>query len=367
MNSDVHNQSVRDNGNPYWYWITLIFSCFYFSPVFYNLSQYSKYEIGVVITVYIIFVFLYNLCSKAKERNIIPPVVAILVLCIFATPLNPGTFTLIAYTAFFVAFALPKKESRLGLFFIILIIILSAYFFVDSKLHFIIPGMVISLGLYAFGYLERYERINRLLQTKSQEQIEQLAKIAERERIARDLHDLLGHSLSSIALKSELAQKLIESKQSDAAKLEISAVADLSRSILSEVRQAVTGFKKRQLKGVIEQLKSELQSANFVVITTNIPTTLPPKIESALTLIIKESVTNILRHSQGDTVELNFTQDTDHLKLSISDNGHIEKIKWGNGLFGMQERCKLLHGRFTADILDNTLRLNINLPLSTNT
>ncbi len=366
MQTDVLNQSLRDKGNPYWYWVSLIFSSFYFLPIFFNPSAYSKTDISFSILAYIVFIYLYNLCTKAKEEEIYVPTGAILLLCAIATNFNPGAYTLFAFTAFFIGFCLPKRKSLTSLAVIFISISLSAFLFLDKTIYFIIPGWILSIGLYAFGYLERYERLHQLSKAKSQEQIEQLAKIAERERIARDLHDLLGHSLSSIALKSELAEKLLLSNKAEEAGKEISAVADLSRSILSEVRQAVSGFKQQALKGILSNLKKELESANFQVLIQNTPNTLPPKIESALTLIIKEIVTNTLRHSKGDKIDFQFNQNNNILELTVLDNGYVEKVKWGNGLLGIQERCELLLGNFSTEITNNKLQLSLNLPLHSN-
>ena len=113
-----------------------------------------------------------------------------------------------------------------------------------------------------------------------------------------DMHDLLGHSLSSLALKSELSEKLIEKGNIELAQQEISEVAELARSTLSEVRQAVTGLKLQSLNGGIEKLSEQLQHLGFKTTLDVAPIQVDASMESTLLMLCKEWVTNILRHSQ---------------------------------------------------------------------
>src|SRR5690606_29364533 len=104
--------------------------------------------------------------------------------------------------------------------------------------HYLIPGIVPMIGLTFFGIIYRDAMIYAEKERKSQAQLEQLAKVAERERIARDLHDVLGHTLSSIALKSQLAEKLGNINDMDGALKEIKEVSQIASTALFDVRQA---------------------------------------------------------------------------------------------------------------------------------
>ena len=143
-------------------------------------------------------------------------------------------------------------------------------------------------------------RMNRQLR-KANEEIEHLAKVAERERIARDLHDVLGHTLSVITLKSELAGKLIDRDPHRAGK-EIREVEEISRQALSEVRDAIRGYRSKGLVAELAQAKSTLETAG-VAVSCDASTTmkLPAVQESVLTMAVREAVTNVVRHAQART------------------------------------------------------------------
>jgi len=212
-----------------------------------------------------------------------------------------------------------------------------------------------------FGSSTQRDVKHRIAQARSQEKIEQLATIAERERIARDLHDLIGHSLSSIALKAELADKYIELNQQDNAQQEIKQVAQLSRDILSEVRHAVSGLKKYNLADSLNKLIVELRQHKFTVQCDNTLPTISAKIESTLSLILTEAITNILRHSHGNKVSIVLSSNNQQISLAINDNGKCGSFVQGNGLQGISERCQQLNGTVSIDTKSG-FALNITLP-----
>jgi two-component system sensor histidine kinase DesK len=208
--------------------------------------------------------------------------------------------------------------------------------------------------------------MQKLSEQRSQQQIEQLATVAERERIARDLHVLLGHTLSSIALKAELAEKLAEAGQVEKSIDEISQVAQITREALSEVRQAVSGYKSKDPQAEVDKIVSRLADKKFNVVQEISLRNLTPKAESSLLLILKEAVTNILRHSNGDRVMIKTQQTEKSILLTIFDNGTHFKDKnkqplFSNGLTGIVERVNALNGQFTIDT-NKGFELNIILP-----
>ena len=176
------------------------------------------------------------------------------------------------------------------------------------------------------------------------------------------MHDLLGHTLSSLALKSELSQKLMEKKQFEMAAQEISEVATLARSCLSEVRHAVSGLKQTGLSAEIISLTKELVAMNFDVTTDIQYKKLDAKTESALIMIFKEATTNILRHSNGSEVHFVIKQTDNDLNVELSDNGTVSNIKIGNGLQGIKSRVEELGGTF--DFSKNKTSPNFALNIS---
>jgi two-component system sensor histidine kinase DesK len=204
-------------------------------------------------------------------------------------------------------------------------------------------------------------RMNRQLR-KANEEIEHLAKVAERERIARDLHDVLGHTLSVITLKSELAGKLMERDPQRAAK-EIGEVEQISRQALSDVRDAIRGYRSQGLAAELAQAKSTLETAGLTV-QCDAATTLklPAVQESVLSLAVREAVTNVVRHAQARTCRLRLEQQNGACRLQIQDDGRGGFDTEGNGLRGMRERVEMLGGTLNRNTETGTT-LTITLPL----
>ena len=218
--------------------------------------------------------------------------------------------------------------------------------------------MIIGAGNTFFA--ER-NRMNRKLR-KANEEIEHLAKVAERERIARDLHDVLGHTLSVITLKSELAGKLIDRDPQRAGK-EIREVEEISRQALSDVRDAIRGYRSKGLLAEMAQAKSTLETAGVTVrCDASTIVKLPAMQEGVLTMAVREAVTNVVRHAQARNCSLRLEQQNGACRLEIEDDGRGGFQNEGNGLRGMRERVEMLGGMLTRDTRVGT-RIAITVPL----
>jgi two-component system sensor histidine kinase DesK len=185
--------------------------------------------------------------------------------------------------------------------------------------------------------------------------------VAERERIARDLHDVLGHTLSVIILKSELAGKLME-RDPQRAGNEIREVEQISRQALSEVRDAIRGYRSRGLEAELAQAKSTLETAGVKAEWHAAKISLPALQESVLSMAVKEAVTNVVRHAQARNCSLRLEQQNGSCHLEIEDDGRGGFQHEGNGLRGMRERVEMLGGTLNRDSQAGT-RLTITLPL----
>jgi len=194
----------------------------------------------------------------------------------------------------------------------------------------------------------------------AQEEVERLAAIAERERIARDLHDLLGHTLSLITLKSELAARLI-AENPERAKTEIGEVEAISRKTLAQVRAAVAGYRSQGLAGEIANAKLALEAAGIAFSCRVEPQSLPPKQESALAMVLREAVTNVIRHSQATRCTVEIGRDDQQLLLSVADDGTGGKVVEGAGLSGIRERVRALGG-YVQRITTAGSRLLVSIP-----
>ncbi len=218
--------------------------------------------------------------------------------------------------------------------------------------------MIIGAGNTFFA--ER-NRMNRKLR-KANEEIEHLAKVAERERIARDLHDVLGHTLSVITLKSELAGKLIDRDPERAGK-EIREVEEISRQALSEVRDAIRGYRAKGLAAELAQAKTTLETAGLTVQCDAAATMkIPAMQESVLSLAVREAVTNVVRHARARNCRMRLDQQNGSCRLEIYDDGLGGSSTDGNGLRGMRERVEMLGGTLERTNHSGTT-LTITLPL----
>lgn len=182
----------------------------------------------------------------------------------------------------------------------------------------------------------------------SHDEVRRLAATAERERIGRDLHDLLGHTLSMVALKSELAGRLVESDPA-AARREIDDVQRVARDALSQVRSAVSGIRAAALA-------SELASARLLLETAGVrmdywcnPRTLPSGPETCLAMVLREAVTNVQRHARANRVEVTVIAGTERVVMRVRDDGRGGVHTRGNGLEGMRERIVAQGGELAID------------------
>jgi two-component system, NarL family, sensor histidine kinase DesK len=220
----------------------------------------------------------------------------------------------------------------------------------------------VAIGLSNFAF-SRHLLASEQLEQANRE-IEHLTQVAERERIARDLHDLLGHTLTVIVLKSDIANRLFTA-QPELAHREIAEVEATARKALTEVREAVTGYRAEGLQVEVSRARHALTSAS-VQLTTDIEYfALPPAIANTLSLVLREAVTNVIRHSGATTCYLELHRDGDLLTLKIEDNGSGKLGAEGNGLRGMRERLAAVGGALQREsCADGGTRLIAQLPLT---
>ena len=197
----------------------------------------------------------------------------------------------------------------------------------------------------------------------SHDEVRRLAATAERERIGRDLHDLLGHTLSLITLKLELARKLSE-RDPDASRRELADAERVARSALAEVRSAVTGTRSTGLAAELASARLILECSQ-VHLEYELPSgNLPEALESGLALVLREAATNITRHAHAGRVQVQFAREGDVLQLTIADDGRGGVRSDGNGLAGMRTRVRALGGTLSIDSpRGNGTRLLVRVPV----
>lgn len=223
------------------------------------------------------------------------------------------------------------------------------------------PAVVFSalVGSVVIQQEQRRRLSDRLVAAHAQ--AEHLAKVAERERIARDLHDLLGHTLSLIVLKSELASRLSATQPERAAE-EIRDVERISREALAQVRAAVRGYRSAGFESELRQAREALETAGIAVEAQVDRPPLSAMQESVFALALREAVTNIVRHAHATICRLSLRQNGRYCELEIADNGQGGAHEEGSGLSGMRERVEALGGILERDGTNGTL-LRIRVPV----
>jgi len=284
------------------------------------------------------------------------------ILAVTYYPVNPGAgASLFIYVAAFAPFVTPSLAFAVGTI-------------VAATLGSAAEGFLLHQGPWQWACLAfiaasigagnlivalRMSSAQRLL--LAQEQIEHLAKVAERERIARDLHDVLGHTLSVVVLKSELAGKLIGAGDAQRSRQEIGEVEQIARQALSEVRETIRGYRAEGIAAEIARARRALDAAGVRLEWEARSVRLAPAHESVISLVLREAVTNILRHAGATSCRLELAADGSGTHLTVHDNGRGAGEYAGNGLRGMRERVEALGGRLEIDSRQGT-RLTIEIP-----
>ena len=194
----------------------------------------------------------------------------------------------------------------------------------------------------------------------AQDEVRRLSRTAERERIARDLHDLLGRTLTLVSLKAELAARLAPTDP-DRATTEMRDVAQAARDGLAEVRAAVSGMTGASFARELDQSGIALQAAGIA--TSTDAATLPDGEPGAvLGMALREAVTNVLRHSEAAHCRIAVAIDGEQARLTVEDDGSGGSFREGAGLRGMRARLKAAGGAMSVDSGTAGTRLSAWLP-----
>jgi two-component system sensor histidine kinase DesK len=336
---------------------------FFFEPIFRHSLRYWLENLAIFAFFLVMYVALDVIEVRKVKLGILG---AFVVLGMVTFPFNPGASTFFLYGACMLPFLLESVSwvvTLLMLDFVLLVgegMLLKYNFFTYA-----IAAFFLLFGGLSNVWMARQKWLNNKL-ALAQEEIIQLAAVAERERIARDLHDVLGHTLSVIVLKAELAGRLMERDPKRAA-AEIADVESTARTALAEVRETIGGYRAKGLAAELAAAKRTLDAAGVMLAcdaAPNAETGLRATEETVLSLVVREAVTNIVRHAEATEclMRLERTADGYHA-LRIEDNGRHPVTREGNGLRGMRERVLALGGRFSLKSSNGT-RLLIELPVA---
>ncbi|MEM7049581.1 MAG: sensor histidine kinase [Acidobacteriota bacterium] len=322
------------------------------------IGQAGALEWGRTAALTGLFLVFYFRGYWVDEGQAVAPALGILGVALLAAPGNPGAACFPIYAAGAFGQSQRGRAALRWIAVVLVTVVLQSWWFDLPILYWAIALAFSTLvGGICFHYAE-LSRNRRALEA-SQEEVERLATQAERERIARDLHDLLGHTLSLITLKSELAARLAASDPERAAG-EMRQVEEISRRALSEVRAAVTGYRLGSLAEELARADSTLRAAGIELVRQDRAVQLPEEQSQIFSFVLREALTNVLRHSRATTCTVELRGDDQGWLLTVSDDG-IGGGREGSGLRGMRERLQAAGGSLVRSLEGGT-RLVARLP-----
>jgi two-component system, NarL family, sensor histidine kinase DesK len=281
------------------------------------------------------------------------------------------------YFSFFLAYLIGnlKKWPAFITFYIIQLvgasIAINFNFVVQNELFLKqLPFVIIiwiSIILLPFNIYNRKKREKLEAQLEfANKRISDLMVQEERQRIARDLHDTLGQKLSLIGLKSDLAGKII-AKDPKQARVELKDIQQTARTALKEVRLMVSDMRGIRLNEEMIQVEQILKAAEikFVKEQEIALTNVPVFVENILSMCLKESVNNVVKHSKATKCRISIHQTVTEIVIAVSDNGKgIDSERYfdeGNGLIGMKERLEFVNGTLEM-VSKNGTTVTIRVP-----
>ena len=341
---------------PAWvHFVWLIYVGFLFMPLL-SSSPDRSWLWPTVISIPVFLALYTRVIFKFRRSNppgaaAMPEMLAMALMCFLLAPVNENANTYIIYCVAVAPFVLTDLR-RLVMFVVALFSVYACElaWLGFNGLLFVITA-VVSMATGATNYMMLQNRLKNLALQASGEEVHRLARLAERERISRDLHDLLGHTLSLIAIKSELAAKLMDRDRAAAGR-EVTEVMNIAREALRQVRTAVTGIRSAALEGEIASARAMLETAGVALTYERDGTVLPPEVETTVAMIIREAVTNIQRHARAGFAAIHVLLDEGAEKavlLRVSDDGRGGITEPGNGLAGIRERVQALGGTLEID------------------
>ncbi len=343
---------------------SLLYLGFLFMPLLIPQLARSHWLEASLVSV-LVFLPLYVVVWRAKSPWRELATVGIALLGFVLLPWNLSANTYVIYTAAVLGGAYPLRQAVPGVALTLLAFVwwhLQLGLPVSMAAMTCLLAIAISVGNAVGAAYSRKDAALRL----SQDDVRQLARLAERERIGRDLHDLLGHTLSVIVLKAELANRLYD-RDRDAARREIADVERIARETLGQVRRAVTGIRAAGLRAELVSARLALDAVG-VELDYNADTDgLGAAVETVLALVLREAITNVVRHAGASEVRVTLVRSARGLQFAIADDGRGGRNQPGTGLSSMRERVEAAGGQFDWRSDGSGTRIDVRLPVDADT
>jgi two-component system sensor histidine kinase DesK len=341
-------RNVNEQFSPY---VWLIYLPLFFTPVI--IFHDEPMDLVWTALASIAFLGLYFHAYWVKSRYLIYHIVVIALMGTLIAFITPTACTLFIYAGAFCSRLKPIKYAVTVLAALLVWIVFISWFF-SFEMFFYQPALIFTLIV---GILNIYQNVlhqNKLELILSRKETQRLAQVAERERIARDLHDLIGHTFSVITLKADLAGRLLDKgldNDLEKARTEIKQLENISRDALSQVREVVSGYRTSDLLSELANAKNVFGSVDidFYYQFENIDEQqieLDNTSNKELAIVLRELVTNIIKHAKATQVSAIITHENGKIVLAMQDDGQgFENFQHkGFGLKGIEERAQKLKG-----------------------
>lgn len=319
---------------------------------------------AIVVGIVVAFVPIYILGHHPDPRRKRFALAATVVLGTVGTFLNVGASVLFVYAIAEVAWLDRRRVFawQVGLTALCALLVAVSPVPWPFRLYGVLPSAIFIwiIGRLVTADARRHEEAERL--RIDNVRIEQLATADERERIARDLHDLVGQSLTGLVVKAQLVQSLLPADP-DGAGVQAADLEASAREALAQVRRAIDGLGQVSLHDEVDMARRTLAAAGVALVAHVAVDGRPPGplLERILALVVREATTNVVRHAGADTCNVTLRRDPDRWLLVVSDDGVGGDDGEGNGLRGMRERILAVGGTVTRDGTDGT-RLTVAVP-----
>ena len=318
-------------------WIYLVYLAALFVPWFYGTA--AGPELATTLMAMALFLCLFVFAMVRRDWMALPAALAVEAMGFWLLPSNFGAAVFLVYAAAMMARIRDRQVQRAGLALWLAALVAGCLIASVPLVYaagYLVFGIIIAAATAWSARSEERDEAREELEADAAAR----AVEAERQRIARDLHDLLGHTLSVTTLKADLASRLFDSDP-DRAKAELAAIQQISRDALTEVREAVTGLRVRPLDIVAAEAAERLRRAGLKVeLELAGAEALPDTAAGALGMVVREGATNVLRHAGARRVAIRLDRGPQGLRLSVEDDGRGGARFAGRGLDGLRQRLE---------------------------
>ncbi len=320
-------------------WVWLVYLPFYAFP--WAFEGPTPFKLIASAAGLAAFLAVYLASAKAKG-DLTPFVLAILFIALALSPVG-GNWAVIAVYAAARAGEVRPPRRAIALIGVTCATVVAAGLLLGQHFFWWGPGALLVMMVGGSNLSAAALRDKNVALLAAQDEVRSLTRIAERERIARDLHDLIGRTLTLIAVKADLAAKLVVSDE-DAARTEAREIGSVAREGLKEVRDALSGMQGLVLAREVTAARAMLSAAGIGCTIEGDAAMINPAQGAVVAMALREAVTNVVRHAEASECRIVIDANGANVRLEVADDGSGGPFHEGGGLAGMRARLNAAGG-----------------------